>query len=376
MTPFARTDRSIVGRWWWTVDRWTLAALLSLIGIGVVLIVSGSPGVSDTIGYDPFHFVRRHLVYAPLAVMILVSASLLGPREVRWCAAGLVALTLLLLVMVLLVGVEAKGARRWVSLAGLTLQPSEFMKPALAVAGAWLFALFQQTKQWRYLLANIALLVVTVLLMVSQPDIGMTVVIVTVWMAQFFLAGLPVAATAALGSLGLAGFVFAYFTFDHVQSRIDRFLNPAAGDTYQIDKSIAAFESGGWFGVGPGNGALKTQLPDAHADFVLAVAGEEFGAALCLVLVALIAVVVFRGLLRVAHTRSLFVSVAAAGLLVSFAMQAMINMASALELIPAKGMTLPFVSYGGSSMLAVAVSMGFLLALTRRRIGYEPEDRV
>jgi len=376
MMPFARTDRSIVGRWWWTVDRWTLAALLALIGIGVVLIVSGSPGVSDTIGYDPFHFVRRHLVFAPLAAIVLVSASLLGPREVRWCGALLVAATVLLLVAVLLFGVEAKGARRWISLAGMSLQPSEFMKPGLAIAGAWLFALFQQTRDWRYLATNVALLGITVLLIATQPDIGMTAVIVAVWMVQFFLSGLPVAATAALGSLGAAGMVFAYFTFDHVQSRIERFINPAAGDTYQVDKSIAAFETGGWFGVGPGNGALKSQLPDAHADFVLAVAGEEFGAALCLLLVALIALVVFRGLMRVAITRSLFVSVAAAGLLVSFALQAMINMASALELIPAKGMTLPFVSYGGSSMLAVAISMGFLLALTRRRIGYEPEDRI
>lgn len=376
MMPFARTDRSIVGHWWWTVDRWTLAALLTLLGIGVVLIVSGSPGVSDTIGYDPFYFVRRHLVFAPLAALILVTASLLGPREVRWCAAGMVAVTLLLLVGVLFFGVEAKGARRWIGLAGLTLQPSEFMKPGLAIVAAWLFALYRRSGEWRYLVANVALLGVTVLLIANQPDIGMTAVIVVVWMTQFFLAGLPVAATAALGSLGLAGMVFAYFTFDHVQSRIDRFLNPAVGDTYQIDKSIAAFESGGWFGVGPGNGVLKSQLPDAHADFVLAVAGEEFGTALCLVLVALFALVVFRGLLRVAATRSLFVSVAAAGLLVSFALQAIINMASALELMPAKGMTLPFVSYGGSSLLAVAVSMGFLLALTRRRMGYEPEDVV
>ena len=376
MTPFARTDRSILGRWWWTVDRWTLAALMTLLGIGVVLIVSGSPGVSDTIGYDPFHFVRRHLVFAPLAALILITASLLGPREVRWCAAAIVAGTLLMLVMVLLFGVEAKGARRWISIAGLSLQPSEFMKPGLAIVAAWLFALFQRTGEWRYLAANLALLGMTVLLVASQPDIGMTAVIVAVWMTQFFLSGLPIAATAALGSLGVAGMAFAYVTFDHVKSRIDRFINPEAGDTYQIDKSIAAFESGGWFGVGPGNGALKSQLPDAHADFVLAVAGEEFGAALCLVLVTLIAIVVFRGLMRVATTRSLFVSVAAAGLLVSFALQAMINMASALELIPAKGMTLPFVSYGGSSMLAVAISMGFLLALTRRRIGYEPEDSI
>jgi cell division protein FtsW len=274
MTPFARTDRSVLGRWWWTVDRWTLAALLALLGIGVVLIVSGSPGVSDTIGYDPFHFVRRHLVFAPLALIVLLTASLLRPREVRWVAVLLVAGTLLMLLAVLLFGTEAKGARRWISVAGFTLQPSEFIKPGMAIAAAWLFALFQKTGEWRYLAANIGLLGVTVLLVATQPDIGMTVVIVAVWLVQFFLAGLPIAATAALGSLGVAGLAFAYVTFDHVQSRIDRFLDPQAGDTYQIDKSIAAFESGGWFGVGPGNGALKSQLPDAHADFVVPGAGS------------------------------------------------------------------------------------------------------
>ncbi len=376
MTPFARTDRSILGRWWWTVDHWTLAALLALLGIGVVLIVSGSPGVSNTIGYDPFHFVRRHLVFAPMALLVLLSISLLRPHQVRWAALFLLAATFLLLVAVLAAGTEVKGARRWVSVAGFSLQPSEFIKPSLAIVAAWLFALYQRTHDWRYLVVNIGLLGLTVLLVAIQPDIGMTTVIVAVWLAQFFLAGLPIAATAGLGSVGVAGMTFAYFTFDHVKSRIDRFISPEAGDTYQIDKSIAAFQSGGWFGVGPGNGSLKSQLPDAHADFVLAVAGEEFGAILCLVLVLLIAVVVFRGLLRVASTRSPFVGVATAGLIISFALQAMINMASALELIPAKGMTLPFVSYGGSSMLAIAVSMGFLLALTRRRVGYEPEDTI
>ena len=158
MTPFARTDRSVLGRWWWTVDRWTLAALLALLGIGVVLIVSGSPGVSDTIGYDPFHFVRRHLVFAPLALIVLLTASLLRPREVRWVAVLLVAGTLLMLLAVLLFGTEAKGARRWISVAGFTLQPSEFIKPGMAIAAAWLFALFQKTGEWRYLAANIGLL--------------------------------------------------------------------------------------------------------------------------------------------------------------------------------------------------------------------------
>jgi len=213
-------------------------------------------------------------------------------------------------------------------------------------------------------------------LIASQPDIGMAVVIAAVWGVQFFLAGMPLVVTGVLGGLGAAGLGLAYMLLPHVQSRIDRFLNPEEGDTYQVDMSLAAFREGGWFGVGPGNGDLKHVLPDAHSDFILAVAAEEFGAILCLLLVGLIAVVLARGFSRVLAVRSPFVALAAAGLLASFALQSLINMASTLALIPAKGMTLPFISYGGSSMLAVALVIGFLLALTRRRIGHEPEDEI
>jgi cell division protein FtsW len=376
MIPFARTDRSIIGRWWWTVDHWTLGALLGLIVIGVILIGSGSPSVSDTIGLDPFHFFGRHLVFAPLAVAIMFAASLLAPRDVRWTAVLLFGGTVALLVVVLLAGEEVKGARRWLSIAGFTIQPSEFMKPALAIVSAWLFAEFQASRNWLYMGLNMAAVGVALALIGSQPDVGMAGVIALVWGVQFFLAGMPLLVTALLGGIGLAGVASAYFLFPHVQSRVEKFLNPEAGDTYQADMSTAAFREGGWFGVGPGNGDLKHVLPDAHADFILAVAGEEFGAVLCLFLVLLFVLVLFRGFARVRTTRSSFVAIAAAGLLVSFALQALINMASTLGLIPAKGMTLPFISYGGSSMLAVAVTMGFLLALTRRRLGYEPEDEI
>ncbi|HKK31910.1 MAG TPA: putative peptidoglycan glycosyltransferase FtsW [Alphaproteobacteria bacterium] len=376
MNLFARTDRSILGRWWWTVDHWTLGAVLGLLVIGIVLIGSGSVGVSNTIGLDPFHFLGRHLLYAPVALGVLLAASLLTPRDVRLAAVGLYAVTLLLLAAVLVFGEEAKGARRWIGLFGFTLQPSEFMKPVLAVLSAWLFVQFQATRQWLYMGLNLLAVGLALVLIASQPDIGMAVVIAAVWGVQFFLAGMPLVVTGVLGGLGAAGLGLAYMLLPHVQSRIDRFLNPEEGDTYQVDMSLAAFREGGWFGVGPGNGDLKHVLPDAHSDFILAVAAEEFGAILCLLLVGLIAVVLARGFSRVLAVRSPFVALAAAGLLASFALQSLINMASTLALIPAKGMTLPFISYGGSSMLAVALVIGFLLALTRRRIGHEPEDEI
>ena len=376
MMRFARTDRTILGRWWWTVDHWTLGALVGLLVIGVVLIGSGSPGVSNTIGLDPFHFFGRHMLFVPVAAVVLFASSLLMPKDVRLASLALYAGTVVLLIAVLLFGQEVKGATRWFSLFGFSIQPSEFMKPALAVLSAWLFVEFQTTRNWLYMGLNLVALGIALALIASQPDIGMTAVVAVVWGIQFFLAGMPMIVTCGLGAAGLGAFFAAYNFLPHVQSRVDRFLNPEAGDTYQVDMSEAAFREGGWLGVGPGNGDLKHVLPDAHSDFILAVAGEEFGTLFCLILLGMICIIVFRGFMRVGRTRSPFVALAAAGLLTSFALQSLINMASTLALIPAKGITLPFISYGGSSMLAVAITMGFLLALTRRRVGPEPEDEI
>lgn len=376
MNIFARTDSSVVGRWWWTVDHWMLCALLGLIVVGVVLIGSGSPGVSNTIGLDPFHFFYRHLVFVPAAIAVMLAISLMSAKQVRLAALAGYFGVLALLVAVLFLGEEAKGAQRWFRVFGLTLQPSEFMKPALAVVSAWLFVLFHATRQWIYLALNVLSLGVALGLIAIQPDIGMAVVIAAVWGIQFFLSGMSLPLTCGLAALGAGLIGTAYSFMPHVESRIDRFFNPDSGDTYQVDMAAAAFREGSWLGVGPGNGDLKHVLPDAHADFILAVAGEEFGAVVCLLLVGTIALMVLRGFVRVDSARSPFVALAAAGLLASFALQALINMASTLALIPAKGMTLPFISYGGSSMLAIAVTAGFILALTRKRAGQEAEDEI
>ena len=367
MLVLARNDRSTLGRWWWTVDRWTMAAVFALIGIGIVLVVTASPPVASRIGAEPFHFVRRHLSVLPIAAALMVAVSLLSPRNILRLSVILFIASMALLALTFVFGVEIKGARRWINLGGLQLQPSEFVKPAFAVIAGWLFAQGRQDPRFPGRLLSFGLCAAVVALVVLQPDFGMTVIIGSVWIAQLFLAGLPLWLVAALVLAGLGGMGGAYFTLPHVASRVDRFLDPSTGDSYQVDKSLAAFMNGGLFGRGPATGAIKEQIPDAHADFVFAVAGEEFGVLLCLLIVALFAFVVLRGFGRLLHERSLFVVIAAAGLLANVGLQAVVNIGSSLHLLPTKGMTLPFISYGGSSLLALALTVGMLLALNRRR---------
>jgi len=366
---FARIDQSPVARWWWTVDRWSFAALGILIGFGVVMSLAASPPVAERIGYDGLHFVRRHLAMLPLAFGLMFAVSLQPPRTIRRIAVVAFAISLCLLAATFIIGIEIKGARRWINFPGLSLQPSEFVKPTFAVVAAWLFS--EQKLRPRFpgnLICTVLFLFIIVML-IKQPDIGMAAVVTAVWFAQFFMAGLQVYWVVAGALAGVGGLVGAYLYLPHVRMRVDHFLDPSAGDSYQVNRSIEAFANGGLWGRGPGEGTVKDVLPDAHADFVFAVAGEEFGIVVCLAIVMLFAFIVLRGFSRMSQEGSLFVLLAAAGLLVQFGLQAAINMASTLHLIPTKGMTLPFLSYGGSSMLALGLGMGMMLALTRRRLG-------
>jgi cell division protein FtsW len=370
MISVPRNDMSVVGRWWWTVDRWSLGTVLLIMGAGVMLTLAASPPAAERIGADSFHFVRRQLLFLPLALSIMLGISLAPPRLVRRLALLVFAAGLVALAATLVMGTEIKGARRWISLPGFgTLQPSEFVKPSLAVISAWLFAQKKLNPRFPgYLLAT--LLFSTVLgLLLMQPDLGMALVVSAVWAGQFFLAGLPIWLAGLGGGLAVAGLAGAYMTFSHVQHRIDRFLDPDAGDNYQVNTALEAFMNGGLFGRGPGEGTVKAQLPDAHTDFIMAVAGEEFGLIACLVVLSLFAIVTLRSMSRIASETSLFIMLAAAGLVIQFGLQAFVNIASTVQLIPAKGMTLPFISYGGSSAIAMAVTVGMMLALTRERAG-------
>ena len=369
MSSFARTDTSIVGRWWWTVDRWSLAALALLIGVGILLVLAASPAVAERIGTNSFYFIQRQAIYLPIALVVMFTVSLLSPRDVRRLAVMGFLASILLLAVTPWLGAEIKGARRWLALGPLSLQPSEFVKPTFAVVAAWMFSEQRATETFPGNIISIGLFGLVVGLLLLQPDFGMTLVVTAVWFTQFFMAGLPMFYVVGLCGLGIGMMIGGYLLLPHVASRVDRFLDPSSGDTYQVSTALEAFMNGGLFGVGPGEGRVKDHLPDAHADFIFAVAGEEFGLIACLGIVMLFAFVVLRGFGRMLQERDLFVVLASVGLLAQFGLQALINMGSNLRLMPAKGMTLPFISYGGSSLLALALGMGMMLALTRRRYG-------
>ncbi len=371
MIGIARGDNTVIGRWWWTVDRPLLAALLGLMGVGLVLVIIASPGVAERIDAPTFHFVKRHLMLLPVAAALMIGVSLLNPRQARMAALALLLGAIAALAATLFVGVEIKGARRWIPLGGFSLQASEFAKPAMAVIAAWLLTQHHRRGGQGYLACALAAVLTPLALTAIQPDVGATVVMTAVFGAQMFIAGVSLWVAGVLACAAVGAFGLAYLYVPHVTSRVDRFLNPAAGDTYQIDMSLNAFHAGGLVGRGPGDGVIKDKLPDAHSDFIFAVAGEEFGLIVCLLIVLLFAFIVLRAFARALSDGDLFIMLAAGGLAAQFGAQALVNLGSTLALIPTKGMTLPLVSYGGSSLFAVAIGMGFALALTRKRIARE-----
>jgi cell division protein FtsW len=366
----SRVDKSPVANWWWTVDRWFLGAFLSLMGLGIVLSFAASPAVAERIGLDSFHFATRQIVFTLPALVAMLFVSFLDAREIRRMSIVMLVIMLILMVAVLYVGVEVKGARRWVSLAGLSIQPSEFLKPAFVIICAWLFAEHARQPDIPGNLFAIILFGLVLSLLVAQPDLGQTMLISGTWGAMFFMAGMSWFWIIALGGAAMGGAFAAYTIFPHVAGRIDRFLT-GEGDTFQVDMGREALIHGGWWGVGPGEGTVKRVIPDSHADFVFAVAGEEFGIMLCFAIMLIFAFIVLRGLTIALKEKDDFTRYAVAGLVIVFGFQSIINMAVNLQLMPAKGMTLPFISYGGSSQIAIAISMGMVLALTRKR----PEKR-
>jgi len=363
----SRTQRTPFGDWWWTVDRLMLGALAALMLGGIVLCLAASPPVAARLNLDPFHFVNRQVMFLIPAVAVLLVTSLLSPRYIRRVALVMFVASLVLVAAAGVFGAEIKGARRWLVIFGVNVQPSEFLKPAFVVLVAWLFGESARRPEMPANTAALLLLLLVVSLLVLQPDFGQTMLIVLVWGALFFMAGMRLIWVAGLGGVAAAGLVGAYFTVPHVTRRIERFLDPSSGDTFNIDYAMESFVRGGWFGRGPGEGTLKRILPEGHTDFVFAVAAEEFGIVLCLALLAMFAFIVIRALRYALDSEDPFTRFAVAGLAILFGLQSAINMAVNVHLMPAKGMTLPFVSYGGSSMISLAYGMGMLLALTRER---------
>ena len=366
-----RTDRSLIGIWWWTVDRWLLASAFLLMVTGLLLVMAASPPVASRIGLSEQHFVWRQLIYLAPSIGIMLGFSLLTARSIRIIAIiGLIGI-LGLMIATLAIGPEVKGATRWISLGLFSLQPSEFAKPLFAVVCAWLLGLWREGEHfpgWIWA-SGIAAILVTIL--VLQPDIGMTSVVVLTWGFLMFLAGMPLLLVLAAVAMAPLALLAAYLYLPHVTLRIQKFID---GGTMQTERSIQSFIDGGLFGVGPGDGRVKLHLPDAHADFIFSVAAEEYGLLACLFLIGVYAFFVLRSFSRSVSAEGMFTLLAASGLTMQFGVQAAIHMASSVDLIPTKGMTLPFISYGGSSLMASGLTVGIILALTRTKNATSPSS--
>lgn len=363
----SRANKSIVSEWWWTVDRILLVLFFILMVLGVVLVATASPPVASRIGLGEYHFTLRHLIVLGPSFLIMVAISFLDTKLVWRLSLVLLIGSILASTYVLFFGMEIKGAQRWIHFPGFSLQPSEFVKPAFIVVVSWLIASQKEKQTLPVIRIAGGLYVLIVALLVMQPDMGMTFVITFCFMAIIFTAGLPFRYVAILSLVAVGSLVIAYYNFSHFQSRIDRFLDPSAGDTFQIDQSLQAIRNGGLLGTGPAQGTVKLNLPDAHADFIFSVAAEELGLLFVVFLVALYGYVVLRGFSKLMEQDDFFILLASSGLLVMFGLQAFIHMGSSLHLLPTKGMTLPFISYGGSSLLSTSIAMGILLSLIRRR---------
>ena len=366
----SRADRGPLADWFWTIDRFFLVAFVLLMGIGFMLSFAASPAVAERIGLNSFHFVERHALFLLPSLVVMIGLSFLTPRQVRRTAVIVLVISLTMMVLALFFGVEVKGSRRWIGIGSFSIQPSEFMKPAFVVVCAWLFAEHARQPEIPGNLFAIILFGIVAALLVAQPDLGQTILTSVVWGGMFFMAGMPWLWIFLLGGVGAGGIVAAYYMLPHVTSRFDKFLT-GEGDRFQIETAHEAILQGGWFGQGPGEGIVKRILPDSHTDFIFSVAAEEFGIIFCMTLVAIFAFVVLRGLNHAFKEGNDFNRFAVAGLVLQVGMQSMINIGVNLELMPAKGMTLPLISYGGSSMIAICVTAGFILALTRHR----PEKR-
>jgi cell division protein FtsW len=365
---FSRADRSLISDWWFSVDRVLLGAILVLMAIGLMVSYAAGPPMAQRLGLPPSHFVVRHAIFLALALPVFFCVSLLSPRAMRRLCLLLLLGGMVLMVLVLLKGIERNGAMRWILLGGVSLQPSELVKPVFTVISAWLLSEGVRRSDVPALPLSLALLAAFTGLLVVEPDVGQTVLITLVWATLFFLAGYGLKGLFLLGAVMAGGLAVAYNTFPHVRARVEHFMHaPPPAANRQTDLALSAFQEGGWLGRGPGEGLIKMNLPDANTDYVFAVVGEEFGIITCLFLAALYALIAWRGLtLRAGESRD-FENLAKTGLTVMLIFQALTNMAVNVNLIPSKGVTLPLISYGGSSLISVALALGLVLGLSRRR---------
>ncbi len=367
MIGFSRTDKGMLANWWWTVDRWLLFGLLALIVLGFIMAFAASPSVAHRLELPTYHFAYRQFVFLFLSVIVALGVSIFPPDWLRRIAFIVGVVALLGMVVVLLGGDIIKGARRWIVIFGFSVQPSEFLKPCFIVAVAWCFALQNTRFNFQGQLLALLIYLVTAGLLLMQPDFGQTVLLTLAWIGLFFISGGSYALIAFMAFLGMCGIIAAFQFFPHVQIRLERFMDPSSGDNFQVNKAVEAIQNGGFLGIGLGDGKVKSVLPDAHTDYVFAVAAEEGGILLGMIIIGVFAAIVLRAMWRLQQERQHWIQLAATGLVIVFGLQSFFNLAINLNMAPAKGMTLPFISYGGSSLLALAFTMGMILSFTRKR---------
>ena len=363
-----RVTEPVLPRWWRTIDRWSMTAVFGLFAIGILLGLAASVPLAQRNGLDPFYYVQRQAFFGGVALIVMVALSMASPALIRRIGVLLFLLTLAALAALPVLGTDyGKGAVRWFSFGFASVQPSEFMKPGFILVTAWLMAASLEQNGPPGRRYAFALLLVVVTLLAIQPDFGQTMLVLFGWGVIYFVAGAPIfLLLVAAGTVVMGGFA-AYSNYEYIAKRIDGFLTPDIDPRSQLGYATNAIQEGGFFGVGVGEGQVKWSLPDAHTDFIIAVAAEEYGLILVLVVLVLYGVIVVRSLFRLIKERDPFIRLSGAGLACIFGVQAMINMGVAVRLLPAKGMTLPFISYGGSSVIAAGITVGFLLALTRVR---------
>jgi|TARA_B110000908_G_scaffold172565_1_gene240818 cell division protein FtsW len=365
----SRSDNSNIALWWWTIDRFLLTLFSILIIVGIFLVMASSQHLAQSFNIFSHYFTLRHILFVIISLPIIFLFSLLNEKQTKAISIIGLIITIFLLLIILINGSEIKGAKRWIYFSGFSFQPSELCKPFYVIVNAWFLTLWIEGKNFPGWAWSIVSLILISSLLLIQPDVGMTIVIILTWCFQLFITGIPLIIIICL-TLAVPLFVIlTYHNFDHVKIRIDGFLE---GTTYQVTKSLQSFEFGGFWGTGPGEGFYKKFLPDAHSDFVFAVAAEEYGILICLIIILIYSLVVYRAFSLSFINKNLFFIIAVSGLAFQFGIQTLIHMASNTNLIPTKGMTLPFLSYGGSSMISSAITVGILLSLTRKNISHNP----
>ena len=367
-----RSDRSNIALWWWTIDRYLLTGFFMLILIGVFLVMASSQHLTQSLNLSSHHFTLRHILYGTLSIPIIISFSILNQRQIKIISILGMVISILLIFSTVIDGDKIKGAQRWLYIGNISFQPSEVCKPFFIIFNAWVLSLWAEKKDFPGWIWSITSISIISALLLLQPDLGMTILFIFTWGFQLFITGIPLIIIIFLIISFPIFMIISYHNFDHVKIRIDSFIE---GTTYQVSKSLQSFEAGGLLGKGPGEGLYKKSLPDAHSDFVFAVAAEEYGALICSFVIIIYASIILRTLFYTIRNDNLFLILAIGGLTFQFGFQSLIHMASNTDLIPTKGMTLPFLSYGGSSILASAITAGMLLGLTRTNNSLVPITR-